>query len=147
MKIVNTGAGTVTLSDVKVRYYYTIDSVQPQNFGCDWSTCGTGNVTGTFVTMAAPTTGADTYLEVGFTSGAGSLVAGGNITIIGRISRNDWSNYTQTNDYSFNSTATTFVDWPRVPAYLSGILIWGSLVTPTPSSVITPSPVPTPSPQ
>ena len=148
MKLVNTGASVVTLSDVKMRYFYTIDGgVKPQNFWCDWAPYGTSNVTGTFVTMTPPTTDADTYVEVGFTSGAGNLAAGGNVMIHARVSNNDWSNYNQANDYSFNSNATTFVDWPRVTAYLSGVLVWGPSATPTPSAVITPSPVPTPSPQ
>jgi hypothetical protein len=142
LKLINTSTSAVTLSDVKMRYYYTIDGgIKPQNFYCIYSSVGSANVTGTFVTMATPTTGADTYVEVGFTNSAGSLASGGDVTVQAMISKNDWSNYTQTNDYSFNSTATTFVDWPRVPAYLSGVLVWGPSITPTPSAMITPTPV------
>lgn len=31
----------------------------------------------------------------------------------------------QTNDYSFNSTATTYTDWTKVTGYVSGVLQWG----------------------
>ncbi|MFC5468945.1 X2-like carbohydrate binding domain-containing protein [Cohnella suwonensis] len=124
-KLVNTGTSAVTLSNVKLRYYYTIDGVQAQSFWCDWSTIGSSNVTGSFISMTTPKTGADYYLEIGFTSGAGSLAAGQSIEIQTRSSKSDWTNYTQTGDYSFDSTDTSYVDWTKVPAYVSGSLAWG----------------------
>ena len=124
-KLVNTGSSAIALSNVKIRYYYTIDGAKSQNFYCDYTPVGSGNVTGTFVTMASAKIGADTYLEVGFTSGAGSLAAGASVAIQGRCAKSDWSNYTQTGDYSFNSTGTTFVDWTKVTGYVSGSLQWG----------------------
>ncbi len=125
IKLVNTGTNAITLSNVKLRYYYTIDSAKAQTFYCDYTSVGTGNVTGSFVTMPTAKTGADTYLEIGFASGAGSLAAGGSVTLQGRFAKSDWSNYTQTNDYSFNSAATSYVDWTKVTAYISGALQWG----------------------
>jgi hypothetical protein len=126
MKLVNTGSNAVALSNVKIRYYYTINGAQTQNFYCDWSPIGSSNVTGSFVTMSTPKTGADIYVEVGFTSGAGSLAAGGNTTVQARVAKSNWTNYTQTDDYSFNSSATTFVDWTKVTGYVSGALQWGT---------------------
>jgi mannan endo-1,4-beta-mannosidase len=126
MKIINTGGSPVALSNVKVRYYYTIDGVKPQNFWCDWSPSGSGNVNATFATVSPAKTGVDTYVELGFSSGAGSLAAnGGSTTVQARVAKNDWTNYTQSDDYSFNSSATTFVDWTKVTAYVSGSLQWG----------------------
>lgn len=125
IKLINTGNSALTLANVKIRYYYTIDGAKTQNFYCDYSPIGSSNVNGTFVTMSTAKTGADTYIEVGFTSGAGSLAAGGNITIQARVAKSDWTNYTHTNDYSFNSSATTFVDWTKVTGYVSGTLQWG----------------------
>ncbi|MNV98758.1 Exoglucanase-2 precursor [compost metagenome] len=69
---------------------------------------------------------ADYYLEVGFSSAAGSLAAGASIDIQVRVSKEDWTNYTQTGDYSFNAVDTNYVDWSKTPAYLSGNMIWGS---------------------
>jgi hypothetical protein len=125
IKLVNTGTGAIVLSNVKIRYYYTVDGTNTQTFYSDYSTLGSSNVNGTFVTMGTAKTGADTYVEVGFTSGAGSLAAGANALVQARVAKSDWSNYTQTNDYSFNSTATTFVDWTKVTGYVSGALQWG----------------------
>jgi beta-glucosidase len=126
IKLLNTGTSAINLSNIKIRYYYTIDGAKSQNFWCDWSPVGSGNVSGTFITMSTPKTGADTYAEIGFSSGAGSLAAGGNTTVQARIAKNDWTNYNQADDYSFNSTATTYADWTKTTGYLSGALQWGT---------------------
>ncbi|WP_310830345.1 glycoside hydrolase family 9 protein [Paenibacillus pedocola] len=125
IKLTNTGTSAINLSDVKLRYYYTIDGEKEQNFWCDWSTVGSSNVTGTFVKLATPLSGADTYLQVGFTSGAGSLAAGASIEIQIRVTKTDWTNYTQTGDYSFNQSATAYADWSKTTGYVAGALQWG----------------------
>jgi hypothetical protein len=126
IKVINNGTSALALSNVKIRYYYTIDGAQTQSFYCDYSPVGSSNIISSFVTMGTAKTGADTYVEIGFTSGAGSLAAnGGNTTIQARVAKSNWTNYTQTNDYSFNSTGTTFVDWTKVTGYVSGSLQWG----------------------
>ncbi|CQR55184.1 X2-like carbohydrate binding domain-containing protein [Paenibacillus riograndensis] len=125
-KLVNTGTSAITLSGVKLRYYYTIDGEQTQNFFCDWSQVGSANVTGSFVKMPSATTGADYYLELGFNSSAGSLAAGASIDIQARVAKSDWTNYTQTGDYSFNGADTNYADWSKAPAYISGTLVWGN---------------------
>jgi glucuronoarabinoxylan endo-1,4-beta-xylanase len=125
-QLVNTGSGTVSLSNVKIRYWYTEDGTQAQSFWCDYSPVGGGNVTGTFVKLGTAKTGADTYVEVGFTSGAGNLAAGASTQIQCRCAKSDWSNYTQSNDYSFNSSASSYVDWTKVTGYVSGALTWGT---------------------
>ncbi len=123
--LVNTGTTDISLSDVKIRYYYTIDGEKAQSFWCDWSSAGSSNVTGTFVKMPSVKTGADYYLEIGFTSGAGTLKAGQSIEVQTRAAKSDWTNYNQADDYSFNSTATGYTDWTKVTGYVSGSLNWG----------------------
>ena len=126
IKIVNTGTTALDLSTIKLRYYYTADATnKTQAFWCDWSHVGSANVTGSFVTMASPKTGADTYFEAGFTSGAGSLAPGASAEVQIRISRTDWTNYTQTDDYSFSPTGSSYVDWTKMTGYVNGSLQWG----------------------
>lgn len=126
IKLYNNGNTVVKLSDVKLRYYYTIDGEVAQNFYCDWSTIGSGNVTGKFVKMDAPKTGADYYLEVGFTSAAGNLAVGQSIEVQVRFSKTNWSNYTQAGDYSFNATNNNYVDWAKIAGFLGDKLEWGA---------------------
>lgn len=125
LKLINTGNTAINLSNVKIRYYYTINNEKEQKFTCDWSSVGANNVIGTFVKMPTAESGADYYIEISFGSGAGSLEEGQSIEIQSRINRTDWSNYTQVEDYSFNSSASAYVDWNKVTAYLSNNLIWG----------------------
>ncbi|WP_405114318.1 glycosyl hydrolase [Paenibacillus sp. FSL K6-1217] len=124
-KVVNTGNSPVQLSDVKLRYYYTIDGEQQQSFWTDWASIGGANVTGTFVKLDTPVAGADYALEIGFTSAAGTLNPGQSAEIQTRFSKQDWSNYNQANDYSFNAASTQFADHEQVTGYVNGQLVWG----------------------
>lgn len=158
IEVVNTGSTAIALSNVTIRYYYTEDGTQSQNFWCDWSNIGGSNVTGTFVSMSTPMTNADHYLQIGFTSAAGSLAVGATAEVQARFARSDWSNYNQANDYSFNASATSYVPWKSITGYISGTLNWGAepggsaaTATPTPTQAVTPTPTtvpttPTPTP-
>jgi chitodextrinase len=124
--LVNTGTTSVALSDVTLRYWYTIDGVQPQTFSCDFTPRGSGNVVGRFVPVAPTRAGADYYVEVSFTAAMGSLAAGQSTgEIQARFNKNNWTNFNEADDYSFDPTKTGFADWNRVTAYLDGTLIWG----------------------
>jgi hypothetical protein len=34
--------------------------------------------------------------------------------------------YDQTDDYSYAPSQPTFVDWPKITAYVRGMLVWGT---------------------
>lgn len=126
-RIVNTGTASVDLSDVKIRYYYTIDGDKPQEFHCDYAVVGSGNVSGRFVKLDAAATGADYYLEISFGTGAGSLAPGadsGEIQV--RVNKTDWSNYNESDDYSYSGTQINFADWDKATLHLGNNLVWGS---------------------
>jgi hypothetical protein len=120
-KLTNTGSTSINLSTATIRYYYTIDGENGQNFWCDWSAIGSSNVTGTFVKMAVPKSGADYYLEIGFKDRAGELNPGQSIEVQGRFSKSDWSNYSQSNDYSF-TTNNSYQNNDKTTFYLAGNL-------------------------
>lgn len=124
LKITNTSNSPIDLSSLKIRYYYTKDSTQPQNFWCDWSNAGTTNVTGTFNSISAKN--ADNYLEIGFKAGTGSVAPGDVVYVQTRVARNDWTNYDQSNDYSFNpSSNSNYTEWSKITAYIGNTLVWG----------------------
>jgi len=140
-QIVNNGSSSVPLSELTLRYWYTRDSNRPQNFFCDWAQLDCANITGNFVELSNPVDSADTYLEVSFGAGAGSLGAGANSGEIQlRLAQDDWSNYDERNDYSADLTKLAFADWSRVTLYRNGTLIWGA----EPDGVNVPAPAANP---
>jgi cellulose 1,4-beta-cellobiosidase len=72
-------------------------------------------------------TGADTYAELTFTAGAGTLAPGaqtGDIQL--RMAKTDWTNFNEANDYSFDPTKTAYADWSKTTLYMNGTLVWGA---------------------
>lgn len=124
-QLVNTGDSPISLKDVKLRYYFSVNGDKNQNFWCDWSNLGNVNVTGTFVKSDSPSEGFDYYLEIGFSDSAGSLVPGETVIIRTRFTKADWSDYYQMDDYSFNKNAADFIEWDKVTAYVKEELVWG----------------------
>ncbi len=123
--IVNGSSNTVSLNALRFRYYYTRDTAQPMTFSCDYATVDCGNVTSQFVPISPAVTGADYYVEVGFSGVAGVLAPGTHTIVLSRINKNDWSNFNETNDYSYDPTKTNFADWNHVTLYQNGTLVWG----------------------
>src|SRR4029450_14076334 len=77
LRIVNGTGSAVPLSELTMRYWYTVDGVQPQVYVCDWTPPpGCSNVATSFVAVSPARPGADFYLQIGFTAGMGSLAAG-----------------------------------------------------------------------
>lgn len=116
LKLFNTGNSPISLSTIKVRYYFSYQGSTSYHFSCDYSPVGSVNVTGTFGTLP--------YLETGFTSAAGSLAPGASIEIQSRIWKSDWSNIDNSLNYSYNPT-TAYADNSKLTAYVSGLLSWG----------------------
>ncbi len=124
-KLVNNGNSDINISDIKIRYYYTIDGEISQNFWCDWASIGSANVKGEFVKLTNSVAGADYYLEITFTTSAGTLKPGQSAEVQARFSKSNWTNYNQADDYSFNASSTQYINYDKVTGYISNILVWG----------------------
>lgn len=125
LALVNTGSSDFTLGEIALRYWFTADNDKPQTYWCDFFYPSCGVISGRFV-QVSPRPGADTYLELSFSAAAGTLAPGASAgPLQERFSKNDWSAYTQTGDYSFDPTKSQLADWPKVTAYRNGVLIWG----------------------
>jgi hypothetical protein len=126
--VANMGTSSVPLTELTIRYWYTLDvSERPQSFFCDYALVGCANVSGKFVKLPAARSGADHYLEVAFTAGAGNCVAAaqtGEIQV--RFNITDYTPMNEAGDYSFDPTKTGFADWGRVTLYQNGVLVWGT---------------------
>ena len=125
--IVNKGNQNVKLSNVKIRYYYLKEGNAPETFWCDSFTKGSGNVTANFVTMSNKKPNADSYIEIGFTEQAGEIKAGESLELAIGFAKNDWSQYDQSNDYSYSPSRIYFT-WNKVTLYISGKLVFGNEV-------------------
>ena len=124
-RLYNIGDSDIELQNIKLRYFYTIDDEMDQNYWCDWSSAGSANITGTFVKMPVAMIGADYYVETGFTSDAGELEPGEYVEIHSRIAKSDWSDYIQSNDYSFNGDDKDYTEWYKATVCFDGELIRG----------------------
>ncbi len=145
VNIVNTGVGlqTIPLSQLTVRYWYTTDTSVADQYGCLYAVIGCSNITATIVTMPTPVANADHYLQLTFSAAAGSLAPYAQTSDIqNRLNKTDWSNYNQSNDYSFDGTKTAYTNWTHVTLYLNGVLVWGVEPGGT-GATVTPSPTPT----
>jgi hypothetical protein len=134
IRLINNGTTGIPLSQMTVKYWYTWDvsadaGTQPNETAACTETLGAapgncGNVTMTFATVSPALPGADHYFQLGFTAAAGSLAAGATAEIGPGFNKNDFSQFTQTNDYSYNSS-TTFTTTTTVTVYLNGALVYG----------------------
>lgn len=126
-QILNKGTTSVPINELKIRYYYTIDGDRAQIFNCDYAMLGCSKLNGKLVKMDKAATGADYYLEVSFNPDAGVLAPGASTgEIQTRINKTDWSNYNESDDYSYKGTQTSFADHTKVTLYHNGELVWGT---------------------
>jgi hypothetical protein len=126
VQLVNTGAADIPLSQVKIRYWFSKESASPEQGWVDYAQIGASKITLAFASPAIATTTADRYLEIGFTSNAGTLLAGastGEIQL--RFNKTDWSNYTEANDASYDGTRTEYQPSMAITVYRNGLLLWG----------------------
>jgi hypothetical protein len=128
-QIVNTGTSAVPLSSLTMRYWFTNNTASdPLEFDCDWAQVNCSNISGKFVVLSPARSMANTYLEISFKAGAGSVAAGqGSGEIQTRVHHVNWSMFNTTQSYSFISDPSfVYKDTQTVTLYQNGTLIWGT---------------------
>lgn len=117
---------TVPLNEVTIRYWYTIDTEDSQQFYCEYAPMGCGFLTGSF-TDIADEPGATHFLEVGFTASSGNF-NGGTSTgeLIVRFNKLNYEDFDESDDYSYEPGTADYTDWDHITAYHNGNLVWGS---------------------
>jgi endoglucanase len=127
-EIGNSSSNNIPFSELKIRYWFTQETGDAPVFSCRSaiSLGGCTFVSGTFVAVSPVRTNADHYLEISFT-GTATLNAGQLSDFIDTpVSRA--SNFTETNDYSYDATKAwpNFFDHTKVTLYRNGTLVWGT---------------------
>ncbi len=143
IRITNTGSSNLDLSYAKMRYYYSTDDTGSQSAEVNYAGVGLANVTANTASLSPAYTNSDYYAEIGFSSDAGYLSPGVSTLMMVNIRNPNWSNYTQTNDYSFNSSASTYTASNYVTGYINNTLVWG-IEPSTSNSTLAPEKTPTP---
>lgn len=143
IELVNPTAQAIPLAELAVRYWFTgeLPSPLPPSCGtnpalavsCYWASldqaswdnvCAT-QVARSFTLLAPARTGATHYFELTFPN-APALGAGRRTGELQHgINKCDWSNFNETNDYSWR-TDTAYVVNTKITIYRNGLLIWGN---------------------
>jgi len=128
-RITNTSTTAVPLSSLTLRYWFTNERpADPLVFGCDWAQISCSNISAKFVVLATPVSKANSYVEISFKAGAGSLAAGQSSgEIQTRVHHVNWSLFNTTLSYSFISDESfVYKDTQTVTLYQNGALAWGT---------------------
>ena len=133
VQLTNLGSA-INLSSLKIRYYYTSEPSSANSVTVDYASVVngsthsalTGQVSGGVILLSSPKTGADRYVELGFASASPSLASSGTAEIQLRITNQQWSNFSQTDDYSFLSSAQSYALNPKVVLLKDGTIVSGA---------------------
>lgn len=127
LQVRNEGNVAVSYGDLKVRYYFTSEGSQSLNFYLDYAVLGNQKVKGQFGRLNPPLANADAYLELSFDESLGMLNPGSSTgSIQYRLAKQDWSNFTQSNDYSYQNGTQPMAENNRVVVYLAGQRVYGT---------------------
>lgn len=122
LDVVNTGTNPVDLDQLVPEYWFSDeDPGSPLEFACDFATVGCANITAGFREGTGTPSTANTEAIIRIAPGTGTLAPGqstGEIEF--RIFHQDFSQMTQTNDYSFNAADTTLTPNPFIDSLLVG---------------------------
>jgi hypothetical protein len=129
-RLYNNSSASLDLSTVEIRYWYKFEGTnQSEQALVDSSIimgAGTHIENNTNKTIITGSFGnQDRYLKITFASGTGSLSTNSYVEIQSRFNKSDWSNYDQSNDYSYTNYSN-FTSWTNVGVYVGGSLVWGS---------------------
>lgn len=128
-KIINDGTTPVPLSALGTNYWYTCEGTgQYETAAIDYAGIlpSGRNITSTVskYIQSINQGGQNRCCQISFKTCPDSLQPGESVECKYRVYKSDWSDYTQTNDYSFG-TQSSYIDWTKMTAYLNDSLVWG----------------------
>lgn len=133
-RITNKSGVDLTLEDLEIRYWLTSEPPGTDSYTGENVSIGAGNISGVPGVIEG-----EEYMGLFISSDAVISVGQGgdgvtpnflpdqaNTGVIeGRINDSAWGNYTQSDDYSFDSSVTSYATFQQINVYYKGILVWG----------------------
>jgi len=127
IKIINLDSKNIPLNEIKVHYFYEKEGNAEEFFQVDYALIGSSQVNVEFFYG---------YAEISFPDNEMVIPPGGNSGEIHiRFSKQDWSNYNQDNDFSFNPEINQYTAHEGIAIYYKEELVWGNEYLPEPSPV------------
>jgi Cellulose binding domain len=131
----NSGTSSAQVSELKLRYYFTDEVHKAPQITINWSHISTSGanaglaVSAAVGTLVPAATGADTYVELALSSSHSLLGPGESADFSWRLNGPNQATdiYTQTNDYSFDSSKTSVTSWGHVVLLQNSSVLWGTL--------------------
>jgi hypothetical protein len=128
IRVINTGASAVNLNNTEVRYWFNCDctgqSIQAAIDYAGKMPQGTSLGTNAQISVVAAARGDQTnYISFKFTGNI-TLQPNEYVEVQARFHKSDWSNMTQSNDWSY-SNSKSWLQYQHLTGYGSGSLIWG----------------------
>jgi hypothetical protein len=132
--VLNNGSSTVDLTGAVLRYYLTIagevplaDLMSNINWAHTAPIAGGAQTQWSGITITAvsisPVSSADAYIQ--FTLGSLMLPAGYQLQFSWTTQNYNSLNFNQSNDYSFNASATAETSWSKVALLQGSNVLWG----------------------
>jgi hypothetical protein len=135
INIANSGALTLSLSELSMRYYIRNDNPSGMEVMLNWAGVYPGHVDflGTIqpvlVPMDEPTDDADAYFEFTWGAAAPTVAPGESANFSWRAyAPSNAANNNQLNDYSFDAQKTELAEWDRITLMRGDVVIWGSVL-------------------
>jgi len=137
----NMGTETIPLTDLTIRYYFTdevadgptVDINYAHVMGPPYRELGSNGITHQVqkipLNMQLYNT-ADSYIELGFAAGSGSLPPKDEALIAMKYHAASYKMINQANDYSFDPSKTALAQWDHIVLLRGGNPIWGIVPMP-----------------
>lgn len=125
--------GGMSLSNMKIRYYYSSEASSQNSAVCDYAGAQlngtylalTGKIMPLVAQISPAKAGADHYLECGFSTDSPILSANESVEIQLRIVNQAWSLFDQTDDYSFIPAAVSYTANPKIVVLQHDLIVSG----------------------
>ncbi len=127
LRIYNTDTVDIDLASVSAKYYYTFEgSAQNEIAQVYWSgILPSGRDITSKVNTTIESADVNRIYNISFDSDAGIIKPGEFVECQTAIHKTSWSNYNQSNDFSFGAV-TSYQDWQKFAGFVDGSLVWGT---------------------